>query len=108
MAVLRATQFDARLLTSTSYITLYTVPSGHVIILKSIALRNYATVNNTFNVRLGTAPNFFVKVLGVGGGDTSAYEFRPWIVVGPGQTIQATVSNSTGIGVILSGSILYI
>lgn len=105
---LRATQFYAGLVTSSTPAILYTVPAGHRIILKSIL----------YSQQTLTAGNFVVTVDGVGWITDTAIAARGdpgsngdqimWAVYGPGQVIRAAVFGSTSVYLNLSGSLLYI
>jgi len=107
MALLHATQlFTGTIVVLTNPgTTLYTVPAGNRIIVRSVAVRNLwgGGVNRFFFKVNGTIvwdPN-----LNAGGTSGDSQEFRPWIVATPGQLLQALVTNANGVGVVVSGSI---
>jgi hypothetical protein len=107
MALLHATQlFNGTITTVTpTFTTAYTVATGYRVILRSVAVRNVSTtLSCTVYVQINGV-TVFSTVLGTAGSSTGSFEWRPWIVVGPGQTIKLAASMSTGYGVTVSGSI---
>jgi hypothetical protein len=107
MALLHATQlYSGNVVTvNPVFTTAYTVGAGQRIILRSIATRNLSGgAGVTWYVKVNGVV-VFTKVLGLGGTDAGSYEWRPWIVATPGQTIQLSVSAAAGIGAVVSGSI---
>jgi hypothetical protein len=107
MALLHATQLFAGNVTSVNptFTTAYTVPAGNRIILRSIAVRNLSgAAGVTWYVKVNGVV-VFTNVLGIGSLSTGSFEWRPWIVATPAQTIQLAVSAAAGIGALVSGSI---
>jgi hypothetical protein len=107
---LRATQLYVGNVTTVNPVktTLYTVAAGKRVILKSVQARNlYTGGTNTFYLFVATYL-VWSYVLAAGGSAGSNFELRPWIVINPGQTLQAAVTNATGAGLVVSGSLHYI
>jgi hypothetical protein len=107
MALLHATQlYVGNVVTvNPTFTTAYTVGAGQRIILRSIAVRNLSgAAGVTWYVKINGIV-VFTNVLGIGSLSTGSFEWRPWIVVTPGQTIQLAVSAAAGIGAVVSGSI---
>lgn len=111
MAQLRATQFFIGNVTTVAPVNtnVYTVPAGHRIILKSIAVRNLnPSAGVTWFVVIDSTL-VFTNLLGPGSTSSSgSFEWRPWIVIGPGSVLKLTCSASTGIGCVVSGAYHYI
>lgn len=104
MALLHATPLFSGNITATAFTTVYTVPAGMRIIIRSVAVRNAAAAAQVVSLAVD-AVNVWVKNLTTGGTDGSAFEWRPWIVLTEGQTIRVHVSNSAGAAFTISGSI---
>jgi hypothetical protein len=85
--------------------TVYTVPAGMRIIIRSINLHNRdGSSNQTVTVRVaGTV--ILNRTLSFGTSSAADYEMRPWIVATPGQTIQVKAGLALGVSVVISGSI---
>lgn len=84
---------------------MYTVPAGDRIILRSIAARNLSgSAGVTWYVYIGSTI-IFTNVLTTGGSAGGSFEWRPWVVLGPTQTIEMAVSAAAGISCVVSGSI---
>jgi len=107
VALLHATQLASAVVTNVTSpgTTLYTVPAGDRVIVRSIQMRNLWG---------GGANRCFIRINGLvladpnlATGQTSgdSLELRPWWVMTPGQLIQVLVSNAAGINVLISGSI---
>jgi hypothetical protein len=107
MALLHVMQFAAQNVTSVNptYTTLYTVPAGDRIVIRSVQVRNLSgTAAMTAYLRVNT---FLIDslVMTVGGTAGSSVEHRPWWVCAPGDVISMAASVATGYGLILSGSL---
>jgi hypothetical protein len=99
-------QLGHQLVTTTaSETTLYTVPAGDRIILRSVVMQNMASSAQGCLIYLPGGFQVFFHQLGAHNSGTDSFEWRPWIVATPGQTITAKVGNATGVDVLLSGSI---
>lgn len=109
MADLRLTQFFAGTISTTGYVTCYTVPAGHRAILKSAYMQNRSgTASATLRLRLDT---FFIltHILGVATSATDHFELRPWLAMGPGQVLSASIQTAgPSVDLYLSGSLHYI
>lgn len=105
---LKATQFSSQLVNSTVMATQYTVPAGHRIILKS-AIFSATGAANTVEVNIASpASRVLTYPLGAFGTVDGNFEWRPWLVVGPGQSILAAILASGSYWLTLSGSLLFI
>lgn len=107
MAALRATQIYRGRVTSTSFVTVYTVPAGMRMILRSIVGHNAVGTGNQFFARSLTQQFLFI-LLAANGSAGDSLNWESWVVLNPGDTIQLAVSNATGVDVILSGSIHFV
>jgi len=106
MAELRATQFfHANVSTvNPAKTTAWTVPAGRRIIVRSVAMRNLSLgVTQTLYVLVG---GIVVKsqIITPPGSSGDSVEWRPWIVVDEGETLQLTVGTAGSVGVVVSGS----
>lgn len=104
--LLHATQLYLGVITSvdpTKTLT-YTVPSGDRVILRSVAVRNGSgsTAVQTY-IYLNTVRIWSTAL--AGGGN---FEWRPWLVLNPGDQINASVSAAAGASFAISGSVYYI
>lgn len=103
MAMLHATQFWQGSVTSINptKTALYTVPAGYRIIVRSMAVRNLTSSgSNNFYFFVNNVIVWSVTLAQAGNG-----EWRPWLVAGPGDVINAAVSASAGCSGVLSGSL---
>lgn len=110
MAELRTTQFFAANVLTVNPVktTAYTVPTGRRIIVRSIAARNLnGSTGQTFYV-LVAGVLVFSYVLGAGSLSTGSYEWRPWLVLDEGDSLQLAVSNASGVGFVVGGSSYFI
>jgi hypothetical protein len=108
VAELRTHQFYAGTLTTTNWVTCATVPAGHYAILKSAAMHNAGAAARGVVIRLSGVVVQYVS-LGAYGSATDDAEWRPWIAVPEGGLMEAALSGGTGsVGLVLSGSLLYI
>jgi hypothetical protein len=106
MALLHVMQFAKQTVTavSPSFATLYTVPAGDRIVVRSAVVRNLALTTQQFSLYVD---GIVVKTwnLPSGGGSTGSDEWRPWMVCTPGQVIQARAATASGFNIVLSGSL---
>jgi hypothetical protein len=107
LALLHATQFAAlKVITvNPTLTTAYTVPAGDRIILRSVAMRNLLTTGTLTAYVYLAGLLIESHILAAGGAAGSDFEWRPWIVMTPGQLVQLAVSNATGADMIVSGSL---
>lgn len=107
MALLHATQLFAGDVTNTVSPgqTVYTVPAGMRIIIRSISLHNRDGVNAQLVTIRVAGTVILNKNLGVSPAATADFEMRPWIVATPAQLIQVKAGVALGVAVIVSGSI---
>jgi hypothetical protein len=83
---------------------LYTVPAGRRIIVRSVASRNLnGGSSQAFYVYVNATVVYTVLATS-GGSSGGSNEFRPWLVLGPGDILGAAAATSTGFGVVASGS----
>jgi hypothetical protein len=103
VALLHASQFYLGLVTTVlpTKTLAYTVPTGKRIIVRSIAVRNNSG-SVTTSAYFFTTDILIWSVPLAGGGNA---EFRPWLVLGPGDTLKAAVSVSSGVNFLMSGSL---
>lgn len=101
---LRATQFFQGTITSTSYVSVYTVPTGHRIILKNVHARNRSGSTNGAYCRVSTG----TELVHFNVGGSSFGDWNGWIVLNAGQVLQLAVDLSAGQDFTLSGTIHYI
>lgn len=106
MALLHATHlYEGNITTTSGTQVLYTVPAGYRVIIRSVILRNAAGSTNSVNILVDSTWAAYFVSLPAGGTAGSSNEWRPWLVLGPGQTIGGRVSVATGCNCIISGSI---
>jgi hypothetical protein len=106
MAALRSHQFWSGAAVSTAFVTRYTVPTGFTIILKSVAMRNGSATAGKGWIRTAGV-TIFTHLLSAAGNDGASFEWRPWIVLTEGQTIDVAADSGLTINMVISGSILY-
>jgi hypothetical protein len=83
----------------------YTVPAGDRIVVRDITVQNLSdTVANSFYVYVAGTWVWQV-VLGTSSSSTGKAEIKPWWVMTPGQVLALAVSHSSGVGVVVSGSL---
>lgn len=106
MALLHVLQLaNAKVINTSTHQILYTVPAGDRVVLRSITMQNLASVAQGCIIYLPDPAQILFHSLGAKNSGTDTFEWRPWIVLGPGQSIGATVGNTTGVNVVLSGSL---
>jgi hypothetical protein len=105
VALLHATQLYSGTITSTApvYPTLFTVPAGERYIVRSAVMRNLLAANQQI-VLIANGLAVFTIVLTSGGAAGGSFEWTPWLVMTPGQTMQAHGASATGFNLIVSGS----
>lgn len=108
MATLRATQFASGVLTGTGTADLYTVPAGHKAILKNITLMEVSGVACIVNIRLNTFGTWQAQALAGYGAAGSFARLPTWVVLEPGQILQANRSNAGQVTYTFSGSLMTI
>lgn len=110
MAVLRTTQFAAQVVTGTAITNLYTVPTGHRIILRSVQVLEVSGVATDVQLRLSGVGTFLLLKCQAYPNGGAVQIAQPWIAFDQGQTLQiARVTGATAqLVVILSGSLLFI
>lgn len=85
--------------------TLYTVPAGDRIVIRNLAARNLNGSSATTVILWVANALVFTVSLTTGGTAGDHISQNLWIVATPGQTIQMAASNSTGFGIVVSGSL---
>lgn len=85
--------------------TVYTVPAGDRIILRSVAVRNLSGSVGVQVYVLVDGIFVWTGILTPGSTSGGSQEWRPWVVVGPGSVIKMAVSATPGAGAAASGSI---
>jgi hypothetical protein len=108
VATLRATQFAIGTYSDTSVHDLYTVPSGHKIILKSIQVMDYTGNSGVINMRVDVLGTYMVIPIAAYSGAGAWVERRPWIVFNAGQILQIQRTDAHGYTFILCGSLMTI
>lgn len=108
MAVLRSTQFAIGVNAGTTVNNIYTVPTGHRIILHSIQLQELSGVACSVQVREATIGTWATINLTATPATGSSAQVPMYIVFGPGQIIQLKRSNAGNVNYILSGTYLFI
>jgi hypothetical protein len=107
MALLHVMQFAAQNVTTVNptFTTLYTVPAGDRIVIRSVQVRNLSgSVAMTAYLRVNTVL-IDTLVMTAGGTAGGQVEHRPWWVCAPGDVISMAASSAAGFGLILSGSL---
>jgi hypothetical protein len=87
-------------------VTLYTCPSGHVTIVKSLVVRNLSAVAviASFGVRsFGTDLGYFRAFLAAAGSNGDTAFLAPWLVMQPGDLLFAAGAGGN-FSVIVSGA----
>jgi hypothetical protein len=104
VAALRATQFFLGTIVGSTVQTVYTVPTGHRIILHSFQAMELSNLATTVQLREATIGTFMQFNLGA----LASAEQAVRIVFGPGQVLQVKRSNAGSMNYILSGTYLFI
>lgn len=108
MAALRATQFASGVLTGTATTNIYTVPSGHKIIIKRITLLEVSGSACIVNVRLSSFGTWLAQALAAYGSAGSFANLSLWVVLEAGQVLQMNRSNAGQVTYTISGSYMTI
>lgn len=108
MAVLRSTSFFNAQIVGPGPVDLYTVPAGHVIILKNILMYNHANTSNAATVALASGPTYLSRVLLAAGNAAAELITTMWVVVNAGEKFQGYSDTGKHLTIALSGSLLYI
>jgi hypothetical protein len=88
-------------------VLLYTVPTGHTIIVKSVAVRNQSASAGHAYFRLLSTQTIHDFNLGASGTDTGNQEWRPWLVLTEGQQFGFVPFSAAGVVVVVGGSLLF-
>lgn len=104
MALLHATPLGNGATSSGAFSTIYTVPAGMRVIVRSVIMRNASAGAGAGWV--GVA-GFTVLAYPLTGAGTAGcnFEWRPWLVLGPGSTLQIATGSGISVGFWASGSI---
>lgn len=106
MALLRSRQLYKGNLQSTNWTTIYTVPSGHVIVIRDLSMFNMATGASTCWVRVGGV-QLLQKSLAAKGQSGADFQWMPWLVVDEGQAVEVAIGSPANCNLILSGTYLF-
>jgi len=103
MALLHVIQFFVGAVTTTgSPGTLaYTVPAGDRIVLRDFTFRNLSSSASYSLLVYIDSTLIYSYTLAT----SESHEWKPWIVMSPGQKLYLRVGNSTGVDVVVSGSL---
>lgn len=85
-------------------VTLFTVPAGQRMVLRSVTMRNLSTSSGTGWV-VFNGSGMFIKPLTPAGTDGASFEYRPWVVFGPGATLGISAGSGIAVFMVASGSI---
>jgi hypothetical protein len=108
MATLRATSFYSGTATGGGPVTLYTVPSGHKIILRSVNLYNEEGSNSAVTIAVPGFPTICAIVLAAAGSFGANFNIQPHITFDAGTVIAFYGQSGHTISVILSGTLLFV
>jgi hypothetical protein len=108
MANLRATSFWNAQITGPGPVNLYTVPTGHRIILREIIVYNHAASNNTATVALASGSTLLSRVLTAAGSGGATLFYDMWAVLNAAELLQGYTDSGKHLTIVLSGSLLYI
>jgi hypothetical protein len=108
MAALRATQFFTGTVMGASSHLLYTVPSGHRIILKTVVMLNQSATASDWQLRVQTLGAFVRGHLASYGGAGDSTTWSGWVVLDEGQTLYLTLISGATFQAVASGSLLFI
>lgn len=109
MAALRAKQIASGVITGTTPTTIYTVPSGHKVILKNLLVTEVSGSACICQVRLqafGTFMAIPLNAYGTSGQFSVSSDI--WVVLEPGDVLQMNRSNSGQLTFVMSGSYMFI
>lgn len=108
MAALRTTSFyqgtPAAPGSGNLWTTVYTVPSGHVIIVKNIVMFN-ATASSKIG---GTRTDGLIVIRQATLATSTNDNYLPWVVLNPGQALEVLQQAGGAISYLISGSLLYV
>jgi hypothetical protein len=94
------------MVTSSTGTVVYTVPSGHRIIIRSVNLYNEANATNGVTVARDASATIWSENLAAA--PTGRRNIQPWIVLDAGQAIKIFTTAGRAVSVIISGSYLFI
>lgn len=106
MATLRATQFGSGLISGTSVINIYTVPTGKKAIVKNLVLTNVSASSCDVNVRVGAFGTWFTQHLAAYGFAGASVSLSLWAVFNAGDVLQLQRGNAGQITFIMGGSLM--
>jgi hypothetical protein len=105
VALLHATQLYSGIVTGSGVTDLYTVPAGNRIILRSAYVESHAAVSIQASLLLNVISTIHIWNLTAEGTAGDSNEWRPWMVLTPGQIIRGKVATVQPCVFIISGSI---
>ena len=109
MAALRVTQFFRGVVVGNGGTSAYTVPAGYRIVLRSAIFKNESGAAAGGSLWLSGASRIMFQNLAAAGSPGDTVEWRPWLVIGAGQTITVTISPvGAHVDVVLGGSLYFI
>jgi hypothetical protein len=104
MAELRIAQLARGAATSSSYVTVYTVPAGRRVILKNLNLRNQSGAASNVQVNTTGVADLLAFPLTAGGTVGGNASIDMWVVLNAGDTIRIAVSSGTTVSFVFSGT----
>lgn len=106
MALLRTAVLVSQQVTSPGGLTVYTVPAGHRIIIRSINFYNENGLTNGVTLAREIAVTLWSGVLA--GAPNGRVNIQPWIVLDAGQGLRVFTTTGRAVSVIISGTYLFI
>jgi hypothetical protein len=90
--------------TSPTFVTVYTVPTGRRVVLRMVNVRNHANAAANAYLDVDGSLDVMFRVLTASGTTGCESQWNGWIVLNAAQTIKAASSQSGGVDFIVSGS----
>jgi hypothetical protein len=107
MAPLRNAELWKGTASSGTPATVYTVPAGKLVVVKSVNAQNTSGSSSTFGVQVDTLYVWSV-VLAAYNAAGSGQEWRPWLAVPAGSVLKVFCSSGHTVDVVISGSIYFV
>lgn len=104
MALLHVTPLYEGNVSSGAFVSLYTVPAGMRVVLRSVNVYNTSSTITAAILGLDSGI-IFNHSLAVAGSSGSDFLWQGWIVCGPGQVIQGATGGSRTVHYVVSGTI---
>lgn len=108
MAALRNLQIYSASVTGVGWASVYTVPTGKLVIVRNVVARNTDATATGVALRRDSQTEFHGETLGAIGSSTQNMDWSAAVALAAGQSLGLFVTVGHHIGIVISGSIYFV